>query len=219
VSRYARRVAPAHGVVGRLRLAVEPEIQLTSIDVIASALEPVIPTLGRVSSPDGAVTLMLSDIADASTVAEQLGPEAWERLLADHRLLVGQLVQRHDGQVVRFERDGFLASFNSAHAGLHAAIELQRTFTGPAGDAHAPAIATRVGLHSGFVIANPEQLLGRNVVLASRIAGQARGGEILVSSNVKQYTDTDPSFQFELRGEYHFKGMLGEHTVYAARSR
>jgi adenylate cyclase len=194
---------------------VAPQIQLTSIDVIASALEPVIPTLGKISSPDGAVTLMLSDIADANNVAEQLGPERWERLLADHRLLVEQLVSRHDGQVMRFERDGFLASFNSTHAGLHAAVELQRTFTGPAGDAGAPAIQVRAGLHSGFVIANPEQMLGRNVVLASRIAGQARGGEILVSSNVKQYTETDPSFQFEMHGEYHFKGLHGEHTVYA----
>jgi adenylate cyclase len=203
----------------RPNLAVEPQIQLTSIDVIASALEPVIPTLGRVSSPDGAVTLMLSDIADAGTVAEKLGAERWERLLADHRLLVEQLVGRHDGQVVRFERDGFLASFNSAHAGLHTAVELQRTFAGRGAGAGAPAIATRVGLHSGFVIANPEQLLGRNVVLTSRIAGQARGGEILVSSAVRQYTATDPSFEVELRGEYHFKGLLGEHTVYAVRWR
>jgi adenylate cyclase len=194
---------------------VAPQIQLTSIDVIASALEPVIPTLGKISSPDGAVTLMLSDIADANNVAEQLGPERWERLLADHRLLVEQLVSRHDGQVMRFERDGFLASFNSTHAGLHAAVELQRTFTVPAGDAGAPAIQVRAGLHSGFVIANPEQMLGRNVVLASRIAGQARAGEILVSSNVKQYTETDPSFRFEEHGEYHFKGLHGEHTVYA----
>jgi len=210
-----RRAVPR----SRPNLAVEPQIQLTSIDVIASALEPVIPTLGHVSSPDGAITLMLSDIAEASNVAEQLGPERWERLLADHRLLVEQLVGRHDGQVVRFESDGFLASFNSAHAGLHTAVELQRTFTGPAGDAAAPAIAIRVGLHSGFVIANPEQLLGRNVVLASRIAGQARGGEILVSSAVRQYTATDPSFQFALHGEYHFKGLLGEHDVYTVRWR
>ncbi|HTX10143.1 MAG TPA: adenylate/guanylate cyclase domain-containing protein [Solirubrobacteraceae bacterium] len=194
---------------------MEHQIQLTSIDVIASALEPVIPTLGAVSSPDGALTLMLSDVADASSVAEQLGPDRWERLLADHRLMVDQVVGHHDGQVIRFEHDGFLASFNSAHSGLHTAVELQRTFSGRAGDTGATAIQVRVGLHSGFVIANPEQLMGRNVVLASRIAGQARGGEILVSSNVRQYTETDPSFRFELHGEYHFKGLHGEHTVYA----
>ena len=114
---------------------------------------------------------------------------------------------------VKFERDGFLASFNSAHGGLHTAIELQRTFTGGP-----EALALRVGVHSGFVIGDPEQLLGRNVVLATRVAAQAKAGEILVSSTLKQYTETDPSFQFEPRGEYHFKGLLGEHVVYSVIS-
>jgi class 3 adenylate cyclase len=185
-------------------------MQMTSIDVIASALEPVTPALSRMSSPDGAVTLMLSDIADASAAAEQLGPERWEQLLRDHHLLVERLVGSHDGQVMKFQDDGFLASFNSAHAGMHAAADLQRTFS-----AGQTSLAIRVGLHSGFVMGNPEQLLGRNVVLASRIAGQAKGGEILVSSSAKEYTQTDPSFRFEEHGEYHFKGLLGEHVVYS----
>jgi class 3 adenylate cyclase len=198
---------------------VEPQIQRSSIDVIASALEPLIPDLGRVSSPDGAVTLMLSDIANANIAADQIGPERWEHLLRDHSALVGQLVAHHDGQVVKSERDGFLASFNSAHAGLHAAVELQRVFTGPAAGAEDHAVAVRIGVHSGFVIANPDQLLGRNVVLASRIAAQAKGGEILVSSTLKQYTEQDPSFHFEPHGEYHFKGVVGEHAVYLVRWR
>jgi len=182
--------------------------------VIASALEPLIPDLGRISSPDGAVTLMLSDIANASIAADRLGPERWEQLLRDHSALVEQVVAHHDGELLKSERDGFLASFSSAHAGLHAAVELQRAFTGPADGAEDHALAVRIGVHSGFVIANPDQLLGRNVVLASRIAAQAKGGEILVSSTLKQYTEQDPSFRFEPHGEYHFKGVLGEHVVY-----
>jgi len=161
---------------------------------------------------------MLSDIADASSAAERLGNERWERAVRDHHLLVGQVVAHHDGHVVKFERDGFLASFPSAHAALHAAVELQRTFAGDAGRAGG-ALAIRCGLHSGFVMANPEQLMGRNVVLAARIAAEARGGEILVSSTLKQYTESDPRFRFEERGEYHFKGLLGEHTVYAVQWR
>jgi class 3 adenylate cyclase len=191
---------------------VEDRIQLTSIDVIASALEPLVPAAGRLSSPDGAVTLMLSDIADAAVFAEQLGPERWEHLVRDHHALVERLVAHHDGQVLKFERDGFFASFNSAHAGLHAAVELQRTFTAPV---EGYPLALRVGVHSGFVIANPDQLLGRNVVLAARIASQAKAGEILVSSTLQQYTSTDPSFQFESRGEFHFKGVLGEHELFS----
>lgn len=187
--------------------------QMSSIDVIASALEPVAPALGRMSSPDGAVTLMLSDIAEADAAAQQLGAERWKQLVRDHHLLVEQILARHDGQVARFQGDGFLASFGSAHAGLHAAVDLQRTFSAAPTDDQ--SLSVRVGLHSGFVIGNPEQMMGRNVVLAARIAGQAKGGEILVSSTAKEYTETDPSFQFEERGEFHFKGLLGEHIVYA----
>jgi class 3 adenylate cyclase len=187
--------------------------QMSSIDVIASALEPMTPALGRMSSPDGAITLMLSDIADADVAAQDLGAERWEQLVSDHHLLVEQILARHDGQVAKFQGDGFLASFGSAHSGLHAAVDLQRTFTSaPADDG---SLSVRVGLHSGFVIGNPEQMMGRNVVLAARIAAQAKGGEILVSSAAKEYTATDPSFQFEERGEFHFKGLLGEHVVYS----
>jgi class 3 adenylate cyclase len=189
-------------------------VQLTSIDVIASALAPTISDLGELSSPDGAVTLMLSDIEDAEAVAARLGSERWEKLLRDHHALVGQLVAHHDGQVVKIERDGFMASFNSAHGALHCAVDLQQTFAGTDGE-----VTLRIGLHSGFVIANPEQLLGRNVVLAARIAAHAAGDEILVSSSIKEYTERDPRFSFERRGELHFKGVLGEHTVYAVEWR
>jgi class 3 adenylate cyclase len=193
---------------------VEPSVHLTSIDVIASALEPLTPAVGRLSSPDGALTLMLSDVADAGAVAARLGPDRWERLLADHHLLVERLLALHDGQVIRFEHDGFLASFNSAHGGLHAAVELQRTFAGTDGEGESQALALRIGVHAGFVITNSDELLGRNVVLAARIAAHAEAGEILVSSTLKEYTESDPSFRFEPRGEHHFKGLLGEHALY-----
>ena len=196
---------------------MEPSAEPTSIDVIASSLEPLTPAASRLSSPDGALTLMLSDIGDAGAVASQLGPERWEMLIDDHHLLVERLVAHHDGQVVKFERDGFLASFNSAHGGLHAAVELQRTFSSTGDNGTPDALALRLGLHSGYVIGNTAELLGRNVVLATRIAAHAKAGEILVSSTLKQYTESDPSFHFEPRGEYHFKGLLGEHVVYAVR--
>ncbi len=194
--------------------------RLTSIDVIGAALESVSPGAGWLSSPDGAVTLMLSDIADADAVAAELGPERWEQLLGDHHLLVERLLAHHDGQVVRFEQDGFLATFNSAHGGVYAALELQRTFSGPAAaESGRPPVALRIGLHSGFVIGNPGEPFGRNVVLATRIAGLARGGEVLVSSNLRQYTETDPTLAFADRGEHHFKGLHGEHAVYDVRLR
>jgi class 3 adenylate cyclase len=197
---------------------VDPHKQRTSIDRIALAAEPVARFRGP-TSPDGAITLMLSDIADAGSVAQRIGPERWEQLLHDHHVLVEQLVGSYAGQVTKFDGDGFVASFHSAHACLHAAVELKRAFAEIATAVDEGIVGLRIGLHSGFVIPNPDQPQGRNFVLAARIAGQAKAGEILVSSSLKQYTEGDRRFLFEPHGEYHFKGLVGEHTVYSVSPR
>jgi adenylate cyclase len=193
---------------------VDPQKQPTSIDRMALAPEPVARFRGA-TSPDGAVTLMLSDIPDAASVAQRIGPERWEQLLRDHRSLVEQLISSYEGQVTKIDGDGFVASFHSAHACLHAAVELNRAFSELATGVEGGTVALRIGLHSGFLIPNPDQPQGRNFVLAARIAGQAQAGEILVSSSLKQYTERDRRFRFEPHGEYHFKGLVGEHTVYS----
>jgi adenylate cyclase len=191
---------------------VEPSKQLTSIDRIAFGPDPVIPDFRGLTSPDGAITLMLSDIAEAASVEQRVGPERWEQLVRDHHALVDRVVSDRGGQVARFERDGFFASFNSALAAVHAALQLLHDFT--AITPH-PTVSLRIGLHSGFVIAAADEPQGRNAVLAARIAAHAKGGEILVSSALKQYTERDPRFTFDFHGERHFKGLVGEHTVYS----
>jgi adenylate cyclase len=187
-------------------------VQPTSIDVIASALGPAPPDLGSFSSPDGALTLLFTDIDAAAEMREQLGDERWSDLLRDHGAMVEQIVKHHDGNIVKSESDGYMIAFSSAHAGLRCAIELQRTFAGMGNP-----LPIRAGLHAGYVIVNADEFFGRNVVLAARVADRARGGEILVSEAFKEYTQTDPTFSFEPRGEFHFKGMLGEYDVFAVR--
>jgi adenylate cyclase len=190
-------------------------MQQTSIDLIASASEPVIADFRGLTSPDGAITLMLSDIADAAATAERIGPDRWQQLLRDHHVVVERVVADHDGKVAKFEDDGFFASFNSAHGGLLAAVDLQREFADLASAALERPAALRIGLHSGFVIAAGQEPQGRNVVLAARIATHAQAGEILVSAALKQYTERDPRFHFEPHGEHHFKGLVGEHVIYS----
>jgi class 3 adenylate cyclase len=143
------------------------------------------------SSPDGAITLLVTE-----------GEEATQ---ADTELL-RRLAERHDGRLVKAEGDASMCSFASAHAGLRCAIELQRQV--------APR-PLRVGLHSGFVMADASDFYGRNVVLVARIADHAEAGEILVSGAVREYTKSDPSFEFDARGEHHFRGLHGEHPVFA----
>lgn len=190
----------------------------SSIDAVAAAVDPGSLDLTDKSSPDGAITLLFSDIEGSTAIMERVGEQRFFEVLRDHASLVRQLVESFDGSVVKSQGDGFMVSFPRAHAGLHCAIEMERTF----GDQSIPDVGPlklRIGLHSGYVIADAEDFFGRNVVLAARIADRAQGGEILVSSTVKEYTETDARVEFEPRGEFHLKGLLGEHTIYAVRSR
>jgi len=160
----------------------------SSIDAVAAAARDESLDFAGMSSPDGAVTLLIAE-------ASQEQPAAMR-----------EIVERHDGQVVKTEAGASMCSFASAHAGLRSAIELQRAFS---------SAPLRIGLHSGFVMADASDFYGRNVVLAARIADHAQPGEILVSAALRDYTSTDPTFDFEARGEQHFKGLLGEHHVFA----
>ena len=158
----------------------------SSIDAVAAAAQDEALDFAGMSSPDGAVTLLIAESSEGDP-----------GVLRD-------VVERHDGQVVKSEGGASMCSFASAHAGLRSAIELQRALA-----------SLRIGLHSGFVIADAEDFYGRNVVLAARIADHAQPGEILVSAALREYTASDPSFEFEPRGEQHFKGLLGEHPVFS----
>jgi adenylate cyclase len=144
---------------------------MTSIDVIASALGDTQPELGEMSSPDGALTLLFCDLEDAPQIREELGSERAEELLRDHRAIVEQMVAHHGGNVVKSHDDGFMVAFDSAHAALRCAIDLQGSLadrTVPGGER---PLRLRVGIHTGFVITNDEEMYGRNVVLGARIAG------------------------------------------------
>ena len=163
----------------------------SSIDAVVAAAGDESVDFAGMSSPDGAVTLLVAE-------TEEPG--------AQHSSHLVRLVDKHDGQVVKEESGAALCSFASAHAGLRCAIELQRKL--------APA-PVRIGIHAGFVIADESDFYGRNVVLVARIAAHAEPGEILASAALRDYTATDPSFEFEPRAEQHFKGVLGEHPLFA----
>ena len=186
----------------------------SSIQTIASAFEDEPQDLLLHSSPDGVVTLMFSDVENSTAMMERLGELRSFAVLRQHKEIVGELVQGDGGRIVKSQGDGFMIAFPSARGALRCAIAMQRAFAERVlGDGE--RLRIRIGLHAGEVIPDENDFFGRNVVLAARIADRARGGEILVSSELKQYTETDRSFAFELLGELELKGLLGSHAVYS----
>ncbi len=110
--------------------------------------------------------------------------------------------------------DGFMLAFSSARRALHCAIAIQGALAAYNDQHPEEPIRVRIGLHTGEAIREAEDFFGRNVILASRIANQAQGGEILVSSLLKELTQSTGDIQFGEAREVEMKGLAGVTRVY-----
>ena len=133
---------------------------------------------------------MFSDIEQSTRRAEELGDDAWMRLLGLHNSVVRRQVERHGGHEVKAQGDGFMLAFPSARAAVLFAIDVKRTLDAHGRSQPADLLRMRIGMHTGEAIVEDGDLFGHSVVLAARIADQARGGEILVSSLVREIVES-----------------------------
>ncbi len=77
-----------------------------------------------------------------------------------------------------------MVAFQSAARALECAAAVQKALAERNEVAPEP-VMVRMGLHSGEVIKEGEDFFGRNMIMAARVASQARGGEILASAVLK----------------------------------
>jgi adenylate cyclase len=71
-----------------------------------------------------------------------------------------------------------------------------------------------VTLHTGEAIKEGEDFFGKHVNLAARVAGQAQGGEILVSALLKNLTESAGEFAFGEARKVELKRLKGKHSVF-----
>jgi class 3 adenylate cyclase len=187
----------------------------TSIDVVASAVEDERPDLSGAAAPDGTVTILFSDIEGSTEMTERLGDRRWLEVLREHNDIVRSEVRAHGGFEVKSQGDGFMVAFSSARRALDCSIAIQRAFAAEAEGRGDDAIRVRIGLHTGEAIRERDDFFGRNVILAARIAAQAEGGEVLVSSLLKELTESSGDIAFGEAREVSLKGLSGIYRVHA----
>jgi class 3 adenylate cyclase len=166
------------------------------------------------ASPDGTVTILFSDIVGYTEMTEELGDlRAHERLTA-HNEILRALLASHGGYEVKSQGDGFMVAFAGASRALRCAIAIQRAFADYCRKFPDEPIQIHIGLNTGEVLKDGDDFLGRTVILASRIAGEATSGEILASSVVKALADGSGEFMFDVPREVALKGVSQPQTVY-----
>ncbi len=187
----------------------------TSITSVSLKVSSERPDLTRHASPDGTVTIIFSDIAGSTELTERLGDEAWIELLHMHNGIVRQNVLSHGGYEVKSAGDGFMLAFSSARKALECCVAIQRDLVGLRSEFPDAEIHVRMGAHAGEVVREEDDFFGKHVILASRIASQAVGGEILVSSLLRELTDGSGVIRFGDERSLELKGLSGTQRVYS----
>jgi class 3 adenylate cyclase/DNA-binding SARP family transcriptional activator len=193
---------------------VDPADLKTSVDAVASAVNVERPDLRRHAAPDGTVTILFTDIDGSTAMTERLGDQRWLELLRAHNAIVRELVETHEGFEVKAQGDGFMLAFQSARRALRCAIEVQRAIAAYSNAHPDEPVRVRIGLHAGEAIREADDFFGKNVALAARIANEAQGGQILISSVLKELTESAGEFKFDEGREAELKGLSGTHRLF-----
>lgn len=163
----------------------------TSIDIVADAVsESSIPNVAELVNDEGTLTIVFSDIESSTEMAARVGDGQWMNVLGAHNSIIRAQVAAYGGREIKSQGDGFMLSFPSARRALIAMMRVQQEITAHAAAYPETGVRVRIGLHTGEVILTDDgDLFGRHVIMAARIAGQATGGQILVSGLVRQITE------------------------------
>jgi class 3 adenylate cyclase len=184
----------------------------SSIEDLAGWAQVERPALVSLAGPDGSVAILFSDIEGSTELNERLGDREWVKLLGRHDAAVRSAVARHHGQVVKTQGDGFMVAFPSPEDAVRCAIAVQRAFDRGSSKGKA-AVRVRIGIHHGDVVHRDNDIFGRNVAQAARVAALASGGEILVSESVAEAVADDDGIVLAEQRQVRLKGLSGDHVV------
>ncbi|MEX0801609.1 MAG: adenylate/guanylate cyclase domain-containing protein [Dehalococcoidia bacterium] len=214
--------------VGRRLAAGIPNARLALIDDITYAPVPDLirefvgeedekeaePAGGQLTQQGSFRTVLFTDLVGHTEMMSRLGDTKGRDVLREHERISREVLSAHGGTEVKTMGDGFMASFGSVTKAVECAIDLQRAFAGRDGE----PLSVRVGINAGEPIEEEGDLFGATVILASRIAAKAEGGEILVSDVVRGLC-SGKGFLFADRGEFVAKGFEDPVRLFEVRWR
>jgi class 3 adenylate cyclase len=152
-------------------------------------------------------TMLFTDIVSSTQLAASLGDARWRQLLEEHNRLVRTHLERFGGREIDTAGDGFLATFDSAGAGLRAALAIRDAV-------RELNLEVRAGVHTGEIERVGDDVRGIAVHAAARIMAAAQPSEVLTSAVTRALCEGS-ALHFADRGSHEMKGLPAPMELYA----
>lgn len=132
------------------------------------------------------LAILFADISGSTRLYEILGDVAARTKVADCLEMLTDVINRHNGTVIKTIGDEIMCTFPTSEDAANAACEMhemledditEQTAAGPI------SLTIRVGMHYGPAILEAGDVFGDAVNVAARMASMAKGSQIITTQN------------------------------------
>jgi adenylate cyclase len=152
--------------------------------------------------------IMFTDIQGYTALMQQNEEKAIQSR-DKHRRIFNSITAKHNGRILQYYGDGTLSIFDSAIDAVQCAIEMQLEFQ------KEPSIPVRIGIHTGDILFNKEDIIGDGVNVASRIESLSVPGSVFISDKVYDEIKNQESIETSMLKTFKLKNVEKPVEVYA----
>jgi adenylate cyclase len=145
------------------------------------------------------ITVVFTDLEGFTAYTDANGDAAAIALIDEHHKLAGSVVRQWKGKIVKHLGDGLLCTFPDPDSGSRAALALLHTAPAP--------LRLRAGVHSGEATVTRQDVVGHVVNVAARVCEEARGGQVMITSEVAEAIDPSRPLQLGRIKSRRLKGV------------
>ena len=156
------------------------------------------------------LAVAFTDIEGFTAYTAREGDEAASQFMVAHYREVEPAVRSHDGRISKRLGDGLLLTFPSSEAAVLACLELVELEPHP--------LRLRAGIHVGDVVVAGDEIIGHVVNVAARVTESAKGGEVLVTGDVRDASKGVRGVTFSRARSRSYKGV-GEKVLVCRATR
>jgi TolB-like protein len=139
---------------------------------------------------------LIADVVDYSRLMGEDETRTLAALAELRQVLFEPVVANHDGKVIKRMGDGWIVEYPNVSDAVKSAIQVQESLAGH------EIIRMRVGIHSGDVTFQDDDVYGDGINVAARLEAMAKPGQVLISDTAHHSLDGKAAEVFS-GGEQH----------------
>lgn len=169
--------------------------------------------IDQIKSSRRDVTLLFTDIEGSTRYWDEAGDIKGRLMIDRHNRLLFPVIEKFHGSIIKTIGDAIMASFKKPKNALKAAIAIQQILERERERNPDFQIKVRIGIHTGDAVVEKRDVYGDAVNVASRVEGEAKGSEILLSRDTNLRLK-EGDFRLKRHGSFMPRGKTEKMEVY-----